>query len=128
MQSPIYNRKNLPTPVMDVRVSPSPKLSWEQLLSTKREMLQAYEIMKKVLSPVKAIDLRELEQILAFDYYFPSDVIDQLFDFISANETLDVRFDEVAGVRMSSKIYRKQRNGLAVAPSGPFSIYRPDLK
>jgi hypothetical protein len=92
-------------------------------------MLQAYEVMKsKILSPVKPIDLRDLRQILAFDYYFSSQVIQQLINFISANETTDVRFEETNGVRVSSRIYKKHGKGLSVAPSGPFSVCRPDLK
>jgi hypothetical protein len=126
-----YSRKQLPLPVLDVRTNPSSKLTWDELVQLKREMLQAYQIMiSRILSPVKPMDMRELRDKLLHEYYFSNSVIDLLFDFILGNDTKFVMFKEENGCSVSHKIYLKkeEKSTFAVSPSGPYSVFMPNLK
>ena len=129
MSSPyVFSRKQYTLPVEDIRVKPSAKLSWDELLTTRRQILQCYEIMRtKILSRLKPTNLRDLRDLLVYNYYFSNAVVDDLFYFISANETKHVEFEEENGCLISDQIYLKPRVKLS-CPCGPYSVFIPNVR
>jgi hypothetical protein len=79
---------HLPTPYEDIRINPSKKLTWEQLLETKKQMLQAYQVtISKILSSITGTDFSTLRRILFYDWGFDSSVVEDLLYFITTTET-----------------------------------------
>jgi hypothetical protein len=123
--SPTFNRNNLPIPLEDPRLNPSPRLTWDILQQTKKSMLQAYQItVSRVLSRLEGTDLVSLRNILIYEYYFTSSVADDCINFITMNETKDIEFEQATEHVNRGVLYRKPRIKLSL-PVAEHSIWLP---
>ncbi len=124
----VINKKNYSVPLVDIRTNPSPKLDWDQLLNTRKQMLQAYQIMKThILSRLTPTNLRDLRDKLVYNYYISNAVVDDLINFIQHNDTKSVEFAEKNGCLVSDELYLKPIIKLS-CPIGPYSVFLPNLR
>lgn len=118
------SRTALPSPPTDFRkeVKGDREKSWLILQQTHRQSLQFYYlVLTRHLSRIEGLEITTLREILLYEYYCDSNLIDKVVSFLL--NSVDVELEALPETVNAAVLFKAPR--IKISAIGPYSVFIP---